>query len=220
MTGNFHVSDHPLVQHKLTHMRKRKEDLRSREFVRLMREMGMLMAYEVTADIKLPAEKRINTETGGVTTGRTLGRQKPVIVPILRTGLIMAEGLQDVIPTTLTGHIGIQYQSRHQDPNENPIDYLVTLPDDIRDRHFIIVDPVVATGVTACRAISMLREFEIKSENIRFVTILVTRVAKQRLIKEHEGVTVYCASDEEELLDGTRVLNGLGYVSERLYRTN
>jgi uracil phosphoribosyltransferase len=216
MADNFHESAHPLIKHKLTHLRRHEGDVPSRQFHDLMREMGRLLGYEVTRDFTLSERQTpFKAQNGGTIPARTLGPRKPVIVPILRGGLVLAEGLRDVIPTTYTGHIGMSYDVTQQG---SPHVYLIALPEDVSDRTFILVDPVVASGVTACHAIDILLSFRITPANIRFVSVVVSAEGKRLLRERHEQVHVYCAAVDEKL-DGPMVIPGMGSVSTRLYRT-
>jgi uracil phosphoribosyltransferase len=212
---SFFISDHPLVKHKLAHMRKTPEECPSREFVRLMREMGMLLGYEATKTLPVQ-EKKIETDRSGKISVVGIFSQKPVIVPILRTGLVMAEGLKEIVPTTYTGHIGL-----HNDHESKMLrEYMVAIPGSINSRIFIVVDPVIATGATACRAIQILKDFHILAEHIRYVSIIVTKNGKERIMEEHPlGIQIYAATDAD-ILDGTKLIPGLGSISSRLYRTS
>jgi len=197
----------------------RSDKLPSLEFKRLMREIAMLMAYEVTADLETDPS---DIETArGKARGAELRGERPVVVPILRSGLVMAEGIQEVMPRTLTGHIGI-----HRDKNRHEItEYFTSLPI-AADRIFIVVDPVIATGETSCRAIESLQEIGVEESRIRFVSLVVSAAGRDRIVHMHRNVKVYCASidrgneDDEHhsgLNDSYQVMPGIGSVSERLF---
>jgi uracil phosphoribosyltransferase len=205
--GNFAASPNKLVAHKVTQLRR--DPLNCADYRQIMRHISTLLAYEVT--LQLPYEEFPFEVRGCKTSGIYLGND-PVIVPILRTGLIMAEAFQEVMPQTLTGHIGI-----HRDkskPDRKLLEYLVSLPD-LKDRLVILLDPVIATGDTAKRAIELVKRRG--AENIRFVSIIISEKARDILTTKHHDVRFYCAEVDEKVNDIGQVLPGLGSVSERLF---
>jgi uracil phosphoribosyltransferase len=196
-------------------MRKQPTDCPTRDFKNLMREVGMLMAFAVTQEWPLvQKENPVFAERAGQRTAEILGTHKPVIVPILRAGLVMADGMNEIIQTTYTGHLGIYHEI-----NQQPELYLVTLPNDIElaKRRFIIVDPTISRGSTACMAISTITQFGVERSNIYFVTILTSQEGLDRIESEHSGVHIYYADIDE--LENTRLKPGFGSVSARLFRT-
>ena len=223
---NFHVIDHPLLHHKLGHMRKPVTESPSRLFVQLMREVGMIMACEATRGLHTE-EKDVDSEREGTKVKiKYFPEKKPAIIPILRSGLVMAEGVREIISTTYTGHIGIYHEIGGEVK-----DYLVAIPaDNIPDndsasteqkkerRKIFLVDPVIVSGATACRAIEILKENNIMEDDITFITLIVGTDGKKLLQREHPDVQVYTAVlDEEVAYDD--LVPGLGIISNRLFRT-
>ena len=177
-----------------------------------MREIGMLLAYEVAKDLTT-MDVRFDTPRGEAT-GKRLSGNYSVVVPILRTGLILAEGFQTVLSHTHTGHIGLHKDKDH--PEAGLIEYLVVLPNpDPPTRLFIVLDSVVATGETADRAINLIKEHG--ATNISFGSVVTSRLARDRLTKAHPDVRFYAAAVDEELDAAGRVVPGLGSVSELLF---
>ena len=207
MSGGFTISRNALASHKLTQLRR--EPLVCAEYRHLVRHISLLLAYEVT--LALPAEPVTFEVRGCETSGTTLGSD-PVIVPILRTGLVMAEAFQEVMPQTLTGHIGLHRDKG--DPNKKLLQYLVSLPEMI-ERLVIMLDPVIATGDTACRALEIAKRRG--AQNISFVSLVVSRQGRDRLVREHPDVQFYCVAVDETVNEAGQVLPGLGSVSERLF---
>jgi uracil phosphoribosyltransferase len=207
MNGSFTTSGNALVAHKLTQLRR--EPLACAEYRHLVRHISLLLAYEVT--VALPAEAMKFEIRGWPASGTSLGID-PVIVPILRTGLVMGEAFQEVMPQTLTGHIGLHRDKG--DPNRKLLQYLVSLPDP-KGRLVILLDPVIATGDTACRALEIAKRRG--AENISFVSLVVSRPGRDRLVRDHSDVHFYCAAVDETVNEAGQVLPGLGSVSERLF---
>jgi uracil phosphoribosyltransferase len=217
MQDNFRVSPNQLVAIKLTRLRRfafardRDTYLDCAEYRQLMREIGMLLAYEVanelqteTVDFEIP--------TRGSASGTLLIGNYSVVVPILRTGLVLAEGFQSVLSHTHTGHIGLH---QNKSTKRELIEYLVVLPDPSpSDRLFILLDPVIATGETAHRAITIVKEHG--ATKIIFVSLIASSEARERLSRDHHDVRFYTATIDEKLEDG-RVYPGLGSVSELLF---
>ncbi len=207
MSGGFTTSRNALIAHKLTQLRR--EPLACAEYRHLVRHISLLLAYEVT--VSLPAEEVTFEVRGRPASGASLGID-PVIVPILRTGLVMGEAFQEVMPQTLTGHIGLHRDKG--DPNRKLLQYLVSLPD-AKGRLVILLDPVIATGDTACRALEIAKRRG--ADNISFVSLVVSRPGRDRLVREHPDVHFYCAAVDETVNEAGQVLPGLGSVSERLF---
>ena len=207
MKGGFTTSRNALAAHKLTQLRR--EPLACAEYRHLVRHISFLLAYEVTS--ALPVEEVGFEVRGCQASGKVLGAD-PVIVPILRTGLVMAEAFQEVMPQTLTGHIGLHRDKG--DPNRKLLQYLVSLPE-MNERLVIMLDPVIATGDTACRALEIAKRRG--ARNISFVSLVVSRPARDRLAKTHSDVRFYCVAVDETVNEAGQVLPGLGSVSERLF---
>jgi uracil phosphoribosyltransferase len=185
-----------------------------------MRELGMLMAYEVTAD--LPVDPKDVQTPRGKAKGVEMRGDNPVIVPILRSGIVLADGIMDVIPRVVVGHIGI-----HRDKRENLVtEYFVSLPRPLT-RLFIVVDPVIATGATSCQAIEALKKNGVEESQIRFVSLVISLAGKNIIAQRYPGISMYCAAIDsgtddisimqEGLNEALQVMPGLGSVSERLF---
>jgi uracil phosphoribosyltransferase len=207
MSGSFTTSCNALIAHKLTQLRR--EPLACAEYRHLVRHISLLLTYEVT--VSLPADELTFEVRGCQTHGTSLGID-PVIVPILRTGLVMGEAFQEVMPQTLTGHIGLHRDKG--DPDRKLLQYLVSLPDP-KGRLVILLDPVIATGDTACRALEIAKRRG--AETISFVSLVVSRPGRDRLVREHPDVHFFCAAIDETVNEAGQVLPGLGSVSERLF---
>ncbi len=207
MSGNFTISRNALVAHKLTQLRR--EPLNCAEYRLLVRHISFLLAYEVT--LFLPTTELKFEVRGCKAGGKSLGND-PIIVPILRTGLVMAEAFQEVMPQTLTGHIGLHRDKG--DANRKLLQYIVSLPD-MKDRLVILLDPVIATGDTACRAVEIAKRRG--AEDIRFVSLVVSESGRNRIVQDHPDVNFHCAAVDEIVNDSGQVLPGLGSVSERLF---
>ncbi|MBQ4226869.1 MAG: uracil phosphoribosyltransferase [Clostridia bacterium] len=207
--GNVHVIDHPLIQHKLTLMRR--ADTGAKDFRELLEEIATLMCYEVTRD--LPMEE-IEIETpickckSRVITGKKLG-----IVPILRAGLGMVDGFVNLIPTCKVGHIGL-----YRDPETHePVEYYCKLPPDVEEREIIVVDPMLATGGSSTDAITMLKQHGCK--NIKLVCLVGVNEGIQRVQQAHPDVDIYIAAIDEYLNEHKYIVPGLGDAGDRLFGT-
>lgn len=220
MNGSkFHISDHPLVAMKLTRLRREEDRNLSPEqrlscgaYSQLMKEISTLLAYEATRD--LPTDKQEFETTRGRAAGSAPRHDTPVIVPILRSGLVMAQAFLDVLPYAHTGHIGIHRDK--SDPERKTIEYLVILPDpDPPERLYLLLDPVVAEGDTVCRAIESLKQIGVR--RIRLVSLIVSSKGRDLLAKKHPDVEVYCAAVDERVNPRGEVEPGLGSVSEHLF---
>lgn len=208
MTMNVQVMDHPLIQHKVTLMRKK--DTGSKDFKELLEEITMLMGYEITRDLPLEdvdIETPITKMTGKQLSGKQLG-----IVPVLRAGLGMVQGLLNLIPTAKVGHIGL-----YRDPETlKPVKYYCKLPD-VTDRDFIIVDPMLATGGSAAAAITMLKEEGIK--NIKLMCLVAAPEGVQVINKAHPDVRIYAAALDDKLNEHGYIVPGLGDAGDRIFGT-
>ena len=204
-----HILDHPLIQHKLTYIRD--INTGTKEFRELVDEVATLMAYEITRDLPL-TEKEIETPVqkgmSNVLAGKKLG-----IVPILRAGLGMVEGVLNLIPAAKVGHIGL-----YRDPETLlPVEYYVKLPSDISERDLILVDPMLATGGSAIEAVNSLKKRGAKS--IRFMCLIAAPEGVKAMTEAHPDVDIYIAALDEELNEHGYIVPGLGDAGDRLFGT-
>lgn len=207
---NFHLITHPLVQDKLSRMREAQTS--TGDFRQLMRQVGVLMGYEVTRD--LPVEYRaIETPLTPMTAAFI---QKPMvaIVPILRAGTGLADGLLELMPAARLGNIGL-----YRDPDTHqPVEYLVKLPS-VENRLFLLVDPMLATGNSASYAVDVLLRHGVKKKNIRFVALLAAPEGVRVFNEKHRDVPIYCAALDSHLNEKNYIIPGLGDAGDRLYGT-
>ena len=207
--SQLHVINHPMIQHKLTIMRDKKTG--SKDFRELLREISLLMGYEVTHDIAL---EDIEIETPICkTTGKVVSGRKLAIVPILRAGMGMVEGLQTLVPVAKVGHIGLY----RNEETHTPVVYYCKLPDDINDRLVIVTDPMLATGGSACDAIAMLKERGCK--NIRLMCLVGVPEGIAKVQKEHPDVDIYLAAVDDHLNENAYIVPGLGDAGDRIFGT-
>ena len=201
--------DHPLVQHKLSLLRDK--DTGSKAFRELVYELAMLMAYEVTRDLEL---KTIEIETPICrTTVQTLANEKIAVIPILRAGLGMADGIMSLIPNAKVGHIGL-----YRNPDTlMPTGYYCKLPQDIAERETIIVDPMLATGNSGIEAIHILKENNVGS--IRFVSLIAAPEGIAAMQAAHPDVDIYVAHIDEKLNEHGYIIPGLGDAGDRIFGT-
>ena len=201
--------DHPLVQHKLSLLRDK--DTVCKAFRELVYELAMLMAYEVTRDLEL---KEIEIETPICkTTVQTLANEKIAVIPILRAGLGMADGIMSLIPNAKVGHIGL-----YRNPDTlMPTGYYCKLPQDIAERETIIVDPMLATGNSGIEAIHILKENKVSS--IRFVCLIAAPEGLAAMQAAHPDVDIYVAHIDEKLNEHGYIVPGLGDAGDRLFGT-
>lgn len=209
MPDNVTVITHPLVQHKLTELRRK--DTPSGNFRRLMREISLLMAYEVTHDLAMTTE-RIQTPLAEYD-APTLREESLILVSILRAGNELLEGMLELLPSAPAGHIGL-----YRDPATlGAVEYYCKLPEFVAERMVVVVDPMLATGNTAVAAIDRLKDFGVTE--IRFVCLLATDEGLTNLTTLHPDITVYTAAIDERLNDHGYILPGLGDAGDRLYGT-
>ena len=208
---NLTVVDHPLLKHKLTHLRN--EETTTDSFRRLVRELSQMLCYEVTRD--LPTENvRIRTPITEIESPMISGK-KQCIVSILRAGNGMLDGMLELLPTARVGHIGL-----YRDPATlEPVEYYFKVPEDIADRMVIVVDPMLATGNSAAAAINRLKDYGVTT--VKLVCLLAAPEGCDRLEKELEAldvpVTVVTAAMDEKLNDKGYIVPGLGDAGDRLY---
>ncbi|CAN5685452.1 uracil phosphoribosyltransferase [soil metagenome] len=207
--SNVHVVDHPLVQHKLSLMRRK--DASTNSFRRLLNELSMLMAYEVTRDMPMQ-EVEIETPLETMTT-KVIDGKKLVLVSILRAGNGILEGMLTVVPGARVGHIGL-----YRDPKTlTAVEYYFKMPSEMQDRDIIVVDPMLATGNSAIAAVERLKELNPKS--IKFVCLLTCPEGVKALQTAHPDVPIYTAAIDRELNDHGYILPGLGDAGDRIFGT-
>jgi uracil phosphoribosyltransferase len=200
---------HPLVQHKLTILRDR--DTPTKIFKELVDEIAMLMAYEATID--LTVESIPVTTPLEATEGRHISGKKLTLVPILRAGLGMVEGILRLVPAARVGHIGLY---RDHETLE-PVDYYFKVPGDVTERDFFVLDPMLATGGSAAAAVASLKRAG--AARIRFLCLVAAPEGVRRLSEAHPDVQIYCAALDRELNEQGYILPGLGDAGDRLFGT-
>ncbi len=207
--STLHIVDHPLIAHKLSIMRNKKTG--SKDFRELLNEIAMLMGYELTRD--LPLEDIVIETPITKMTAKTVSGKKLAIVPILRAGLGMVEGLQSLVPVAKVGHIGL-----YRDPETHkPVEYYCKLPQDIQHRIVILVDPMLATGGSASDALTMLKERG--CENIRFMCLVAAPEGVKKVQEDHPDIDIYTAALDECLNEHAYIVPGLGDAGDRIFGT-
>ncbi|WP_195257839.1 uracil phosphoribosyltransferase [Bacillus paralicheniformis] len=207
--GKVYVFDHPLIQHKLTYIRDVKTG--TKEFRELVDEVATLMAFEITRDLPLEevdVETPVQMAKSNVIAGKKLG-----VVPILRAGLGMVDGILKLIPAAKVGHVGL-----YRDPETlKPVEYYVKLPSDVEEREFIVVDPMLATGGSAVEALNSLKKRGAK--NIRFMCLIAAPEGVDEVQKHHPDVDIYIAALDEKLNEKGYIVPGLGDAGDRMFGT-
>ena len=201
--------DHPLLQHKLSILRD--ENTGVKDFREVVSEIATLLCYEATRDLPLE-EVEIKTP---ITTAKfkTIAGKKLAIVPVLRAGLGMVDGILTLIPSAKVGHIGL-----YRDPDTlEPVEYYCKMPNDIAEREVIILDPMLATGGSASAAIQFIKNYEVK--NIKLMNIIAAPEGIQRVHHDHPDVDIYCAALDEKLNDHGYIVPGLGDAGDRIFGT-
>ena len=208
-SANVHLIDHPLVQHKLTLMRRK--DASTTTFRTLLNELSMLMAYEVTRDMPM---QDVEIETPlEVTTSKMIDGKKLVFVSILRAGNGILEGMLNVVPGARVGHVGL-----YRDPKTlTAVEYYFKMPHDMEERDVVVVDPMLATGNSAIAAVERIKELNPKS--IKFVCLLTCPEGISALQKAHPDVPIYTAAIDRQLNDHGYILPGLGDAGDRIFGT-
>ena len=207
--SNVYVFDHPLIQHKTAMIRK--EDTSVKDFRELVREISMLMGYEATR--KLPLEEVEITTPICETKVNMLKGEDIAIVPILRAGLGMVDGMLALVPNAKVGHVGL-----YRDPETyEPVEYYCKLPADCDEREVFVVDPMLATGGSSVAAIQMLKEKGVK--HIRFMCIIAAPEGVERMQKEHPDVDIYIGALDEKLNEHKYIIPGLGDAGDRIFGT-
>lgn len=207
--SQVHVIDHPMIQHKLSIMREKETG--SKDFRELLKEISLLMGYELTRDLPL-TDYEIQTPIRKMTAKKVSGR-KLAIVPILRAGLGMVDGLLTLVPVAKVGHIGLY----RDEQTHLPVVYYCKLPEDINQRLVIVTDPMLATGGSACDALAMLKE--IGCSNIRLMCLVAAPEGIAKVQKEHPDVDIFVASVDEELNGDAYIVPGLGDAGDRIFGT-
>ena len=207
--SNVYVMDHPLIQHKIGLLRR--EETGSRDFKALVGEIAMLMCYEATRDLKLD-DVKITTPICE-TTAKQLEGKKLAIVPILRAGIGMVEGMLALIPAAKVGHIGL-----YRDPETlEPVEYYCKLPADCDEREVFVVDPMLATGGSCAAAIELLKAKGVKK--IRFLCTIAAPEGVERMRREHPDVDLYIGALDDHLNDHGYIVPGLGDAGDRIFGT-
>jgi uracil phosphoribosyltransferase len=210
MAGELIVVNHPLVQHKLTLMRR--VETHTQDFRRLLKEIAMLLAYEVTRDLPLKHEA-IRTPLADMKAPMLAVEKDIVIVSIMRAGQGLLEGMLELLPTARVGHIGL-----YREPiTLTAVEYYLKLPPDITERNMIVVDPMLATGNSAIAAVERLKE--VNPLSIKFVCLLASPEGIQHFHEQHPDVPVYTAAVDDYLNDHGYIIPGLGDAGDRLYGT-
>lgn len=204
------VFDHPLIQHKLTIIRDK--NVGTKEFREIVDEIASLMAYEVTRD--LPVVDVVVETPVAKTTQKTLAGKKLAIVPILRAGLGMVDGIMKLIPAARIGHIGMY----RDEESLEPVEYFVKLPEDIDQREVLVVDPMLATGGSAVMAIDALKKRG--ATKIKLITLVSAPIGVETVQKAHPDVDVYTAGLDEGLNEHGYIVPGLGDAGDRLFGTH
>ncbi len=207
--SKVHVIDHPMVQHKLTIMRDKETG--PKDFRQLLNEISLLMGYEITREIPLE-EIEIETPIRKTTAKRVSGR-KMAIIPILRAGLGMVDGLLNLVPVAKVGHIGLY---RNEKTHE-PVVYYCKLPEDIDNRFVIVTDPMLATGGSSCDALQMLKDRG--CTNIKLMCLVAAPEGIKKVQEAHPDVDIYVAAIDERLNENAYIVPGLGDAGDRIFGT-
>jgi len=209
MNNNVFVFDHPLIQHKISLLRDKNTS--TKEFRELVSEISMLMGYEVTRNMPL---KEVEIETPvGIAKTKVISGKKLGIVPILRAGLGMVDGMLNLLPMAKVGHIGL-----YRDPDTlEPVEYYCKLPVDAHEREIVVLDPMLATGGSASAAIKFIKDRGVKS--IKLMCLIASKPGIERINRDHPDVEIYCAAVDEKLNDHAYIVPGLGDAGDRLFGT-
>ena len=209
--GKFQVVTHPLIQHKLTILRQTSTG--TKDFRELVNEIAMLLGYEISRELPL---EDVEIETPIIkTVQKTLSGKKLAIVPILRAGIGMVDGILSLVPAAKVGHIGMY----REEETLQPVEYLVKLPEDIDQRQIFVVDPMLATGGSAILAIDSLKKRGAGAANIKFVCLVAAPEGVKALQEAHPDIDVFTAALDEKLNDHGYIVPGLGDAGDRLFGT-
>ena len=207
--GKFQVISHPLIQHKLSILRRK--DTSTKDFRELVNEIALLMGYEVLRDLPL---EDVEIETPITkTVQKQIAGKKLAIVPILRAGIGLVDGLLSLVPSAKVGHIGMY----RDEETLTPVEYLVKLPDDIDRRHIFVVDPMLATGGSAVDAVRMIKQHG--GKNIKCMFVIAAPEGLERLHREHPDVQIYVGHLDRELNENAYICPGLGDAGDRIFGT-
>lgn len=207
--SNVQIMDHPLIKHKISYIRQ--ENVGSRDFRAVVGEIAALMCYEATRNLKLQ-DVKIKTPICE-TVGQELSGKKMAVVPILRAGIGMVDGILNMIPAAKVGHIGL-----YRDPETfEPVEYYCKLPADCDEREVFEVDPMLATGGSSVAAIQMLKDKGVK--NIRFMCIIAAPEGVERMTKAHPDVDLYIGALDDHLNEQKYIVPGLGDAGDRIFGT-
>jgi uracil phosphoribosyltransferase len=207
---NFFCVEHPLIQHKLTQLRE--ASCGPFGFRTLLREISLLMGYEITRGLVL-TQRKIRTPMAEMT-APSLAGPEPCIVPVMRAGLGMAEGLLELMPAAPVGHIGV-YRDHE---TKMPVEYLVRLPKNL-GQDFFVVDPMLATGNSLAHVCDVLLRHGIKSDKIRAMALVAAPEGVRQFASRHPTIPVYCAALDEKLNENAYIVPGLGDAGDRMYGT-
>ncbi|GIN57193.1 uracil phosphoribosyltransferase [Lederbergia ruris] len=207
--AKVYVFDHPLIQHKLTYIRDKNTG--TKEFRELVDEVATLMMFEITREMSLQ-EVMVETPVASAK-AKVISGKKLAIVPILRAGIGMVDGILNLIPAAKVGHVGL-----YRDPQTlKPVEYYVKLPSDVQERELILVDPMLATGGSAVAAIDSLKARGAK--NIKFMCLIAAPEGVEAMKKSHPDVDIYIAGLDEKLSEKGYIIPGLGDAGDRLFGT-
>lgn len=209
MQENVHVLDHPVIKHKISILRD--SNTGATEFRSIIKEISIILAYEATKDLELE-EYELETPIAK-TTGYRISGKKLGIVPILRAGLGLVDGVLEVLPAAKIGHIGMY----RDEETLLPVEYYSKLPKDVENRDMIVVDPMLATGGSACDAIGRLKEKGCK--DLKLLSIIAAPEGVEKLQKEHPDVDIYIAQLDKGLNEDSYIVPGLGDAGDRLFGT-
>ncbi len=204
-----HLMDHPLIQHKLSIIRDKTTGVK--EFREVISEIAMLMCYEATRDLPL---KEVEIETPiAFTKTKVISGKKMAIVPILRAGLGMVDGILNLVPAAKVGHIGL-----YRDPETlQPVEYYCKFPSDISERDVIVLDPMLATGGSASAAVQFIKNYGVRS--IKLMCIIAAPEGIDRVQADHPDVEIFCAAKDERLNEHGYIVPGLGDAGDRIFGT-
>ncbi|MDP4153047.1 MAG: uracil phosphoribosyltransferase [Bacillota bacterium] len=204
-----HIIEHPLIQHKLSIIRDKNTG--SKEFREVIEEIAMLLCYEATRDMPL---KEVEIETPiAIAKTKVIAGKKLAVVPILRAGLGMVEGILKLVPAAKVGHIGL-----YRDPETfKAVEYYCKMPSDISERDVIILDPMLATGGSASAAINLIKRYNPRS--IKMMNIIAAPEGIAKIEKDHPDVDIFCSAKDEKLNDHAYIIPGLGDAGDRIFGT-